>query len=129
VTPPHAVALRLVARTQEGKPPRPPLGVTAWTPTADAIAVLLDTGDAGDGGDLRAIASVVAQLPPAADLPHGTPVFVLGRANARRSFWRVFARDLAIPRDVRCTALLVRGYIGIGAAEIQGDDLAWGQAP
>jgi hypothetical protein len=126
VTPPHAAALRLVARNLDGKPRRPPLGIAAWTPTADAIAVLLD---AGGGGDPGAIAGVAAQLPLAAELPAGTPVFVLGRARARRSFWRLFARDVAISRAARCTALLVRGYVGIGAGSIEGDDLAWGQAP
>ncbi len=126
MTPPHVAALRLVARNLDGKPRRPPLGIAAWTPTADAIAVLLDAGGSGDPG---AIAGVAAQLPMAAELPPGTPVFVLGRAKARRSFWRVFAREVAVPRAFRCTALLMRGYVGIGAGDVEGDDLAWGQAP
>jgi hypothetical protein len=126
VTPPDAVAVRLVTRAPDGKPRRPPLGIATWTPTAEAVAVLLD---AGGEGDPCTIAGVAAQLPPAAELPSGTPVFVLGRAKARRSFWRLFARDVAIPRAARCTALLMRGYVGIGAGDIQGDDLAWGQAP
>lgn len=126
MTPPDAVALRLVTRAPDGKPRRPPLGIAAWTPAAQAVAVLLDAGGERDPDD---IAEVAAQLPPAAELPRGTPVFVLGRAKARRSFWRLFARDVAIPRAVRCTALLMRGYVGIGAADIHGDDLAWGQAP
>ena len=126
MTAPDAVALRLVTRAADGKPRRPPLGIAAWTPTAEAIAVFLD---AGGEGDLGTIAGVAAQLPMAAELPPGTPVFVLGRAKARRSFWRVFAREVAVPRAFRCTALLMRGYVGIGAADIRGDDLAWGQAP
>jgi hypothetical protein len=125
VTPPRADALRLIARAQRAKPPRPPLGIAVWSPAADAIAVLLD---AGGEGDPHTVAGVAAQLPEASDLPPGTPVLVLGRATAR-AFWRLFARDVAIPRVARCTALLVRGYVDIGAGDINGDDLAWGYAP
>jgi hypothetical protein len=126
VTPPRAEALRLIARAQRARPPRPPLGIAAWSPTADAIAVLLDAG--GDG-DPRTVAGVAAQLPEASDLAPGTPVLVLGRATPLRAFWRLFARDVPIPRAPRCTALLVRGYVDIGAGVINGDDLAWGYAP
>ena len=98
----------------------------AWSPTADAIAVLLD---AADGGEPRTIAGVAAQLPHASTLPSGTPVFVLGTAAAARPFWHLFARGVPIPRAARCTALLARGYVDIGADEVDGDDLAWGHAP
>jgi hypothetical protein len=120
VTPPRPGALRLVTRAQGAKPPRPPLGLAAWSPTADAIAVLLDASD-----DATAIAGIAAQLPDGASLPPGTPVFVLGKAADLRPFWRVFARDVSIPRAARCTALLARGYVDIGADA----DLAWGHAP
>jgi hypothetical protein len=125
-TAPRADALRLISRAQGVKPPRPPLGVAAWSPTADAIAVFLDAGGAGDP---RTVAGVVAQLPAASDLPPGTPVLVLGRAAAHRAFWRLFARDVAVPRAARCTALLVRGYVDLGAGDVNGDDLAWCYAP
>jgi len=126
VKPPQAGALRLVAPASAGKPRRPPLGLAAWSPTADAIAVLLD---AGGGVDLRTPAGVASQIPPASMLPSGVSVFVLGRAAPARSFWRLFARDVPVPRSSRCTALLARGYVDIGAADIDGDDLAWGLAP
>jgi hypothetical protein len=126
VTPPHAVALRLVAREQGTKPPRPPLGLAAWSSTADAIAVLLD---AGSGADPRTVAGVASQVPHASTLPAGTAVFVLGKATAARPFWRLFARALPVPRAVRCTALLARGYIDIAADDVDGDDLAWGLTP
>lgn len=123
---PPAGALRLLAPAAAGKPPRPPLGLAAWSAEADAIAVLLDAG--GDV-DLRTASGVASQIPHASTLPSGAAVFVLGKAAASRSFWRVFARDLPVPRASRCTALLARGYVDIGGADIDGDDLAWGQAP
>ena len=118
MTPPQAGALRLVARTQGARIPKPPLGLAAWSPTADAIAVLLDAG-------APSVASVAAQLPPSTSLPSGTPVFVLGKAAVKPSFWRLFAGDVAMPRAARCTALLSRGYVDIGADA----DLVWGHAP
>jgi hypothetical protein len=126
VTPPQTRGLRLIARTPGAVLPRPPLGLAAWSDTADAIAVLVD---AAGPGDPRGIAAVAAQLPHPSTLPTGTPVFVLGTAAAVRSFWRPFARGAAIPRASRCTALLARGYVDIGAEEVDGEDLAWGHAP
>jgi hypothetical protein len=127
--PPHVPALRLMARAQSGtlrSPPKPPLGLQAWSPTADAIAVLLD---AAADRDPRTIAGVAAQLPLASTLPSGTAVFVLGKAAAARPFWHLLARRLPIPRAARCTGLLARGYVDIGADDVDGDDLAWGHAP
>ena len=126
MTPPHPNALRLVARAPGARPRRPPLGVDEWSPTGDGIAVLLEAG--GDA-DPRTIEGVVAQLPAASDLLPGTPVLVLGRASPVRAFWRPFARDVRVPRAARCTALLLRGYVDIGAGDVDGDDLAWGYAP
>jgi hypothetical protein len=126
VTPPRADALRLVSRAQGRALPRPPLGIAEWSPAADAIALLLD---AGAEVDPRAVAGVIAQLPAASDLPRATPVLVLGRAPAVRAFWHPFARDVVIPRAARCTALLVQGYVDIGAGDVDGDDLAWGYVP
>jgi hypothetical protein len=120
VTPPRAGAVRLLARTASVRPPRPPLGLAAWTPTADAIAVLLDAG-----GEATSIAGIAAQLPDGGSLPTGTPVFVLGKAADVRPFWRLFARVVTVPRAARCSAMLARGYVDIGADT----DLVWGYAP
>jgi hypothetical protein len=131
VTPPRPPALRLLARgpggaaVERGKAGRPPFGLPAWDPTAKAIAVRLDAGDDG----ARTPAGVAAQLPHATTMPSGTLVFVLGKATAVRSFWRLFARDVAVSRAARCTALLARGYVDIGADDVSGDDLTWGAVP
>jgi hypothetical protein len=90
------------------------------------MAVLLD---AGGNADPSTVEGVVAQIPAASGLPPGTPVLVLGRAISLRAFWRWFARDIAVPRLGRCTALLLQGYVEIGAGDVDGDDLAWGYAP
>jgi hypothetical protein len=126
LTPPQVGSLRLIGRASRAALPRPPLGLAAWSAAADAIAVLVN---AATDADVHSVAGVAAQLPEASTLPPGTPVFVLGTAAAVRSFWRPFARGVPIPRASRCTALLARGYIDIGAEEVDGDDLAWGHAP
>ncbi len=118
MTPPAAGALRLVTRARGARPPRPPLGLAAWSPAADAIAVLIDAGD-------DSIAGIAAQLPEGASLPSGTPVFVLAKAADVRAFWRLFAPAQTVPLAARCSALLARGYVDIGADA----DLAWGHAP
>ena len=131
--PPRPPALRLLTRglgsgraiEGRGKMGRPPFGLPAWDPTAEAIAVRLDAG--GDGA--RTPEGVAAQLPHATTMPSGTLVFVLGKAVAVRPFWRLLARDVAVPRAARCSALLARGYVDIGADDVSGDDLAWGAAP
>ena len=120
MTPPRAGALRLLARTAGARLPKPPLGLSSWAPTADAIAVLLDAGR-----DASSIAGIAAQLPDAGSLPSRTPVFVLGKAAEVRSFWRLFARGVTISRAARCSAMLARGYVDIGADT----DLVWGYAP
>jgi hypothetical protein len=125
--PPRPDALRLVTRDESAKPPKPPLGLRTWTPSATAVALLLDAQLA----DLGSLASVAAQVPLASELAGGTTVFVLATASQRRSLWRWFAASVAIPRAVRCSALLARGYVDIGAGtdEATGADLAWGSAP
>jgi hypothetical protein len=120
-------ALRLVTRAPGGKPPKPPFGIGAWSATAVDVAVLLHAPHGGD----RAIASVAEQVPRASTLPSGASVFVLGGAASDRRLWRLLGRRFPVTRASRCTALLVRGYVDIGAGvdEVSGDDLAWGSAP
>jgi hypothetical protein len=123
---PRPGALRLVTRARAGKTPKPPLGLHAWTPDAEAFALLLDE----QRGDPRALAEVVAQLPRASSLAPGTLVVILGTAANERPFWRLFARGAEVPRAARCSALVARGYVDIGAGldEATGADLAWGRS-
>jgi hypothetical protein len=116
-----------MSQTDGTRPPKPPFGLPAWTPTADAVAVSLDMRGAGGGSP----SAVAAQVPLASALPPGTPVVVLGLAARGGSIWTRFARGVSVPRAARCGALLARGYVDIGAGtdDVSGADLAWGFAP
>lgn len=95
--------------------------------TADAVLVTVDESDAHDATRLA------AALPDPASLPPGTRVLVAADAASSRSLTgRLFAaigRAQGIPRVVRCTALLLRGYdeVGGGFDPETSADLAWGR--
>ena len=76
-----------------------------------------------------AIGAVISQLPEVTSLPRGTRVVILGEPlRAGGIFARLFHRDV-VPRAVRCSALLARGYVHIGAGhDARKRDLAWGYA-
>jgi hypothetical protein len=72
-------------------------------------------------------------VPEATSLPEGTLVVVLPSVVAESLGSRLLAavgRGRTIPRAYRCSALLARGYVRIGAAldASSGQDLAWGFA-
>ncbi len=96
---------------------------------ADAVAVVLGPDDAKDA------ASVARAIPDADELAEGTmvvvlPVVVDGASLARRVL-AALGRGKTIPRVDRCSALLARGYVRIGACVDAGTklDLAFGFAP
>jgi hypothetical protein len=127
MTTPCPSAIRLVARTPSTKPPRPPFGLRVWSTEAETVGVLLDEPNP-DHDEIRAVAE---QVPLASTLPAGTSVIVLGAARSENRLWRLLGRTVPVPRAARCTALLVRGYVDIGAGldERGGSDLAWGSVP
>jgi hypothetical protein len=100
-----------------------------WSPDAPATAVLLDA----TGVDLANVGAVAEQIPSADALPGGTPVVILGTAARRGPLWRrlLGGRGILVTRASRCTALIARGYIDVGAAadEPTGTDIAWGWVP
>jgi len=120
-------ALRLLSHAAGGKAPKPPFGIRAWSPTADDVGVLLEA----PSDDSHAITKVAEQLPPASTLASRTTIFVLGAAAKPGGFWRLLGRAVPVSRATRCTALLVRGYVEIGAGvdKASGHDLTWGSAP
>lgn len=92
---------------------------------ASAQTITLEPGDAG------AVTTILQKLPDPGALPGGTLVLVPGKAASVRSFGRAllgaFGRAKTIPRAFRCSALVARGFIDVGAATTEdGDDLAWG---
>jgi hypothetical protein len=116
---------------------RPAVGVRART------AAALPEPHARDGAttvrlteaDAASLAATIAALPEPATLPAGTLVLVPGEVAGGRSLARsvlaVFGRLKVVPRTRRCTALVARGYLDVGAAEdaTTHADLAWGRSP
>jgi hypothetical protein len=122
---PRPAALRLLTRASGARAPAPPLGLRAWSTEADAIAVLLDAAEV----DVADPAEVAEQIPRAAELRAGTPVFILAAAVRGRGMLRWLGmRTVPVPRAARCTALLARGYVHVGAGtdDVTGADIAWG---
>jgi hypothetical protein len=114
-------------RLKEGVPdPAPALPAR---PYDVEVFPVLDRSWPADG--LGPIATLIAQLPDPTDLPKGALVVV--HAGARPagglSRWLGFTRKNA-HRAVRCTALLARGFKGIGAAvdPQTSEELTWGIA-
>ena len=124
---PRLASLRLMTTREGGRTPKPPFGLRAWDPAADARALLLDVRGRG----ACTTADVVAQLPIPASLPPGTPLVVLGTAASDGALWRLFARGFPVSRAARCSALVARGYVDVGAGidMESGADLAWGRTP
>lgn len=118
---------------------RPSVGVRARTAAgqlapeelARAKRVVLSETDAAS------IESVIAALPDPDELDGGTLVIVpaemAGASSFARSVLAVFGRAKTVARTRRCSALVARGYVDVGAcgSENGGEDgdLAWGRVP
>jgi hypothetical protein len=119
VTPPQPTAIRLVTSARVAKAPSAPFGLSAWSPEASARAVLLDASLF----DLTDVGGVAAQIPLATSLPRRTLVAVLDFAQGPERSWRLplAPRRVHVPLAIRCSALLVRGYVDIASHR----DLGW----
>jgi hypothetical protein len=121
---PRPAGLRLETHARSTKPPRPPFGLPAWSDNASAVAVIVDASTCA----VEDPAQVAAQIPAPSTLAPGTRVFVLAAASRGAGLFRRLMRPPSIPRVVRCTALLARGYTAIGAGvdDVSRQDVAWG---
>ena len=127
--PPRPRAFRLVgpgAAAAAGRLPSP-LGAP-FADDGDAVAVVLDEAHAAD------VPTVARALPAPADLEPGVLVVVLPLASAPSLASRLFAalgRGKTVPRVLRSSALLARGYVELGACVDDASrlDLAWGRVP
>ncbi len=105
---------------------RMPLGAQVHEGARDVLVTL----GPDDGAD---VASVARALPDPTTLGRGALVVVLPDvASARSLAGRLFAalgRAPGVPRVLRCTALLARGYVDVGGGvdPETGVDLAWGR--
>jgi hypothetical protein len=86
--------------------------------------------------DAGSIASIAECLPAVADLAPDTMVIIDGEIDRppslARSVLAVFGnRGKRLSRPDRCTALVARGFVRVGAATDEDErlDLAWGHAP
>jgi len=122
-------ALRLITRARVSRPPALPLGARRWSADAVDAAVLLDAS----GGSTAGAAAVAAQIPPAASLPAGTTMLVLGVALRGDALWRRLLRRryVRVPRSPLCGALVARGFVEVAAATDAANraDVAWGKVP
>jgi hypothetical protein len=83
---------------------------------------------------VSSVEAIAAQLPDPATLPGGTlvivPAEVSGSRSLARSVLAVFGRTKTVTRARRCSALLARGYVDIGAGDdANRADLAWAKTP
>lgn len=90
---------------------------------ADAVAVRLDA----TGVDLEDPSAVARQVPEAAGVAPRTKVVVLATGLRSDGVLRrlLGPRAVAVSSASRCTALLTRGYVDLGADA----ESAWGRAP
>ncbi len=123
-------ALRLVRTAgARGGAPKPPFGLAAFQDDATSIALELAPSEARGEG---AVAEIAAQIPAADEIAAGAFVVLLGAGPTRGILGRLFRGGPAeIPRALRATALLARGYERIAATtdEASGLDLVWGTSP
>ena len=128
MTPPHPRGLRLLTSLTRAPVPNPPFGLRSWDPQASDVALLLDA----TGSDLNTVEALLPQVPMASTLPSGALLVIFGAAARGGPIWRrlLWGRAAPVARALRCTAMLARGYVDIGAGpdERGSASLAWGRA-
>ena len=121
MTPP--TALKLVRAPSSRSAPKPPFGLSGFADDAPALAIETDREDT--------LASIAERIPAASELSEGTAVVILGSAGRGRGLVaKLFGKNDPVPRALRASALLVRGYRDIAASvdEASGHDLVTGLA-
>jgi hypothetical protein len=91
------------------------------SPSKDDVVVTLSEGT-------RTVAEAAQQIPAIAETAKktGARVFVHPEpARAGGMLGRLFGGKKTVPRAVRASALLARGYIDLGAAEGESDGIDW----
>jgi hypothetical protein len=96
---------------------------------AAAYAVALGPADAAD------LASVAQALPDPDELPGGTLLIILPHIvdppSLASRFLAALGRGRTVPRALRATALVARGYVRVAAGidRESRSDLVWGYSP
>ena len=85
--------------------------------------------------EVHDVADVIRLLPDPSTLESGTRIEVLGTKDDPRSistrFIAAIGRGKVVPRALRCTALVARGYVSVGAhvEPATKRDVAYGLVP
>ncbi|MBX3230233.1 MAG: hypothetical protein KIT84_24625 [Labilithrix sp.] len=117
------------------KASRPAVGVRARTAATPLSAADIDSARLVvlSEADASSLESAVAALPDPDELDPGSLVVIPAQVEEPKSLARsvlaVFGRAKTVARTRRCTALVARGYVEVGAAVSDDGDLAWGRAP
>jgi hypothetical protein len=115
------------SRPADTRRPRTAAKLPSAEERAKARTVALSEAEA------ESVASIMQKLPDPAELPAGALVLVPGEIAGARSLARsvlaVFGRTRTVARALRCSALVARGYVRVGAGDDDQSDLAWGYAP
>lgn len=85
--------------------------------------------------DAASVEAVARRLPDPSSLESGARVEIAAEIEAPKTMksrlLAALGRGATVPRALRCTALVARGYVRVGASAAQGGkrDLAWGYVP
>jgi hypothetical protein len=83
-----------------------------------------------ENGDPPGMRAVLSQIPRASSLAARSPVVLLGTAVVGAGLLRrlLGGGTVRVARATRCTALVILGYVDVGAGvdPATGSDLAWG---
>lgn len=128
--PPRVASLRLVGPAAKHARERttPPFAAT-FSAEAPSYAVALGSTESAD------LTSLALALPDPDELPPGTLLFVLPAVvdppSLASRFLAALGRGRTVPRALRATALVARGYVRVAAGidRETRSDLVWGYAP
>ncbi len=131
-SPPRVSELRLLGASPDKIRIEPPLGAS-FRDSASALAIVLRAEQARDA------ASVAEALPAPESLSPGTVLIVLSEIlpppSLTSRMLAAIGRAPAVPRALLCSALVARGYVGVGAGlgggakGRGGREIAWAYAP
>jgi len=107
----------------KGPSPRAPFGLGGLSADGDAWLIALSEADS--------VATAAAILPAPASLSPGALLVILPEVPSARGLLSLFSAGRPASRSVRAGALLVRGYVDLGACVDPHTrlDLVWGRAP
>lgn len=114
---------------------RPAIGIRAKTAARPLAAAEVDAATLVELTDVTSstLDAIVNALPDPSALAPGhlvvVPTEIAGGKSFTRSLMAAFGRKKHVPRTRVCTALVVRGYVDVGASDSESGEHAWGRVP